>query len=220
MNSFSFFPLRFLKSSLSKCFILCRSFGRQVGGQVVFRFSDIKKVMKKCFIGLCLILGFSLFGEEVSAFDPLANFTEKATSAAPGLPESTGPTPGDGSSKNSFGDMREDCTDGGKDILANNSYCIQLREQILGFKSVRGKDGYDLIQNYVRLIYKYLAAVIGILCVLIMVISGGQIMIGGASPDAVTQAKTRILQALLSLALLFLTALILQTMNPGFFSLT
>ncbi len=98
-------------------------------------------------------------------------------------------------------------------------YCIELQEPIMGYKSVRGNQGFGLISNYLHLLYLYGAAMIGIICVLIMVISGGQIIFGGASPDMVGQAKERIIQAVLSLILLFCTALILQTINPGFFKL-
>jgi hypothetical protein len=97
-------------------------------------------------------------------------------------------------------------------------YCIELQEPIAGQSTVRGKNGVDLISEYISLAYKYIASIIGILCVLVVVISGVQIIIGGTNQEYVSQARGRILQALLSLALLFLSSAILKTINPGFFT--
>ena len=98
-----------------------------------------------------------------------------------------------------------------------DGYCVDLREPINGQKSVRAKDGVSLLSSYIGTIYKYAASIIGILCVLIIVISGVQISLGGANAEMVNQAKERIMQALLSLILLFGTGLLLKTINPGFF---
>ena len=110
-----------------------------------------------------------------------------------------------------------------------NGYCIQLREPLGGVKfegsnapggvvqSIRGATGIDVLGYYIAIIYQYGAALIGIVCVAIIVISGIQIIAGGANAEFVTQAKDRIMQALLSLALLFLSAVILKTINPEFF---
>ena len=100
---------------------------------------------------------------------------------------------------------------------SKDNYCVELQEKILNFKSIRGANGYELVGNFIGVIYKYAASVLGIICVLVIVISGGQIMFGGVSADNETDAKERIFQALGSLVLLFLTALILKTVNPGFF---
>ncbi len=97
-------------------------------------------------------------------------------------------------------------------------YKIEFREKIMGdTKMLVGKSGVDLMKNYIHLIYIYGASILGIICVLVIVISGIQITMGGAQADLVASAKTRIFQALLSLALLFLSAVILKTINPGFF---
>ncbi len=97
-------------------------------------------------------------------------------------------------------------------------YCIELKEPIIGVFTVRGTNGVELISNYISLAYKYVASVIGVICVLVVVISGVQIIIGGTNQEYVSQARGRIIQALLSLALLFLSAAILKTINPGFFT--
>ncbi|MCF7812519.1 pilin [Candidatus Gracilibacteria bacterium] len=118
--------------------------------------------------------------------------------------------------------------DGNEEGGENAGYRIELREP-LGSENIEDKDGEkvqviegqtgaELVKNYIQLVYTYLASIIGIVAVLIIVVSGVQMMMGGADPDMVTQAKTRIFQAILSLILLFLSAAILYTVNPGFFT--
>jgi len=96
-------------------------------------------------------------------------------------------------------------------------YCIELTEPIAGSRSVSGNNGVDLFSNYIRLIYTYGASIIGIVCVLVIVVSGVQFSMAGFNETFKNQARDRILQALLSLILLFSSALILHTINPGFF---
>lgn len=97
------------------------------------------------------------------------------------------------------------------------TYCVELQEAVAGQETVVGRTGIDLISRYISLIYKYGVSIIGIICVLIIVVSGVQISMGGANSENVNQGKERILQALLSLILLFCSALILKVVNPGFF---
>lgn len=96
-------------------------------------------------------------------------------------------------------------------------YCVKIDSFQKGGEVISGKNGIELLSNYVKVIYKVATGIIGVICVLIIVISGMQISFGGLSPEGVNQGKERIMQALLSLALLFGTALILQVVNPGFF---
>jgi len=97
-------------------------------------------------------------------------------------------------------------------------YCIELQESIAGVNKIEGKNGIELFSNYIKQIYLYGASIIGIICVLVIVVSGIQISMGGANSEFVNQGKERIMQALLSLILLFASALILRTINPGFFT--
>ncbi len=103
-----------------------------------------------------------------------------------------------------------------------NKYCITLQEQLPieghNVRSISGDSGVDLLGNYFGLWYKIGALVLGLICVLVIVISGVQIIFGGVSEESVTSAKTRIWGALLSLILLFSSALILRTINPLFFT--
>ncbi|MCK5461207.1 hypothetical protein KAI58_04445 [Candidatus Gracilibacteria bacterium] len=99
-----------------------------------------------------------------------------------------------------------------------DGYCIELQEAIGGKTVIKGETGVDLISNYISILYKYGASIIGILCVFIIVLSGIQISMGGANSEMVNKGKERIIQAIFSLILLFCSALILKTINPGFFT--
>ncbi len=79
------------------------------------------------------------------------------------------------------------------------------------------KTGAGIIKTYVKQIYVYGAGIVGFLAVAVIVGSGIQISVSGASGD-ITAAKDRIIQSLMGIALLFLSALILYTINPTFFN--
>ncbi len=104
----------------------------------------------------------------------------------------------------------------------NNQGAAKYKVHIDSFKEggedITGEDGIDLITKYIAFFYKAAAGIIGLICVLIVAISGVQISLGGLSPEGVNQAKDRIIQALLSMALLFSSAAILKAINGGFFT--
>lgn len=101
---------------------------------------------------------------------------------------------------------------------AQNTYYIKLQEPLIdGTCWIKAEGGVGVVTTYISKIYKVGAGIIGVLCVLIIVISGIQISLGGMNSEMVNQGKERIIQALLSLLLLFGSALILKTINPGFF---
>lgn len=81
------------------------------------------------------------------------------------------------------------------------------------------KGGTGLIETYVGLIYRWAATLAGIVCILIMIVSGIQISAAGEDAQAVESAKKRIFQSLTGLVILFLSAFILYMINPGFFRL-
>ncbi|MDP2691017.1 MAG: hypothetical protein Q8O95_01265 [bacterium] len=82
---------------------------------------------------------------------------------------------------------------------------------------VVGKTGLDLLNNYATLVYRWIAGIVGSICILVVIISGIQISIGGLSQEEVSSAKDRILRSLVGLVVLFLSAFILYTINPIFF---
>jgi hypothetical protein len=90
-------------------------------------------------------------------------------------------------------------------------YCQQVQ-------LIMSESGTDLIFIYVGGIYRWAASIIGMIAVLIMVISGIQISAAAGDQQAVTNAKNRIVQSLGGLALLFLSGIVLYTINPTFFT--
>lgn len=83
---------------------------------------------------------------------------------------------------------------------------------------IYGDDGLSLLNNYASRVYQWIAGIVGAICILIIVVSGIQISIGGLSPEEVGSAKERVERALIGLAVLFLSAFILYTINPTFFT--
>jgi hypothetical protein len=77
--------------------------------------------------------------------------------------------------------------------------------------------GTSLIFTYIGALYRWAASIVGIIAVLIVVVSGIQISAAAGDQQAVTNAKNRIFQSLGGLAILFLSGIILYTINPTFF---
>jgi len=79
------------------------------------------------------------------------------------------------------------------------------------------RGGTSLIEGYIGSIYKWSAGIVGIIAVLIIVASGIQISASGGDSQAIESAKTRIIKSLAGIVVLFLSGLILYTVNPTFF---
>lgn len=92
--------------------------------------------------------------------------------------------------------------------LGENVSCQRI--QILHAES-----GSDLIFKYVRMIYLWAAGTIGIVSVFTLVYSG--IAISASAGGDIAGFKQRIMQSLMGLVVLFLSGLILYTINPTFF---
>ena len=97
----------------------------------------------------------------------------------------------------------EDCT---KYLLS-----CEKRQWIIGVS------GAGILKVYVKQLYRWGAVTVGFIAVVTIIVSGIQISISGVSGD-ITSAKNRILQAIAGLVLLFLSGIILYTINPTFFS--
>lgn len=80
------------------------------------------------------------------------------------------------------------------------------------------KAGTTMIEGYIVMIYTWAASLVGLIAVTVIIISGIQISLSGGDASAVDSAKGRILKSISGLAVLFLSALILYTINPNFFS--
>ena len=82
---------------------------------------------------------------------------------------------------------------------------------------IRANSGTELIYNYVGMIYKWAAGTVGIISVFVMVFGGVEIITAGADSAKIENAKKHIMQSLSGLVILFLSGLILYTINPTFF---
>lgn len=82
---------------------------------------------------------------------------------------------------------------------------------------LKAKSGAELVYSYVGMIYKWAAGTIGIISVFTMVYSGIGIMTASGEGGSIDKHKTRIMQSLLGLVILFLSGIILYTINPTFF---
>jgi hypothetical protein len=82
-----------------------------------------------------------------------------------------------------------------------------------------GDSGTGILQTYIAILYRWAAGLVGIVAVLVIVVSGIQISIDQGGGEQMGDAKNRIIQSLAALAILFLSALILYTVNPTFFTI-
>lgn len=81
------------------------------------------------------------------------------------------------------------------------------------------QSGVDLLMQYIGIIYRWAASVIGIISVIYLVWGGFMITTAQDSTEAIGKAKEKIMQSIAGLVLLFLSAVILYTINPNFFTL-
>jgi len=82
---------------------------------------------------------------------------------------------------------------------------------------VIGSSGAGLVQILVKQIYTWGAFSVGGIAVMTIILQGVRISASGVSGD-ITESKNKILQAIAGIVLLFLSSLILYTINPQFFS--
>ncbi len=80
------------------------------------------------------------------------------------------------------------------------------------------KGGTSLLEGYLSTIFRWSAGLVGLIAVIVIIISGIQISMSGGDSQAVENAKTRIVQSLAGIVVLFLSGLILYTVNPTFFT--
>ncbi|HAU40302.1 MAG: hypothetical protein UV80_C0001G0060 [Candidatus Peregrinibacteria bacterium GW2011_GWF2_43_17] len=94
--------------------------------------------------------------------------------------------------------------------------CENIADLCTPIQLIISTSGINLLKFYAMQLYRWAASIVGIICVLLIVISG--IQITASRGEDISSAKNRITQALAGLALLFLSALILYTINPTFFT--
>jgi|WetSurMetagenome_2_1015567.scaffolds.fasta_scaffold118474_3 hypothetical protein len=105
---------------------------------------------------------------------------------------------------------KSDCVPGGN---PGDSQTLCQRVQV-----ILAKSGAALLYSYIGLIYRWAAGTIGVVSVLYMVWGGVQISAAGDNAGKIDEAKQKIFQSIAGLILLFLSAVILYTINPNFFT--
>lgn len=83
---------------------------------------------------------------------------------------------------------------------------------------VSGASGTEIFANYVGKLYTWAASIVGIIAVLFMVWAGIQISMAGGDSAKIDEGKKKLTQAIIGIAILFLSGLILYTINPNFFT--
>lgn len=84
-------------------------------------------------------------------------------------------------------------------------------------QAVISSSGKSLLFNVIRTFYFWGGGMAGIISVTVIVLSGIQISASGGDSEATSSAKKRIIKSLSAIALLFLSGLLLNTINPNFF---
>lgn len=80
------------------------------------------------------------------------------------------------------------------------------------------KGALFIMQEYVGKVFVFGAGLVSVIAVLWIIVGGYEIMFAGAGSSDVSAGKEKITKAILGLVLIFLSALILHTINPGFFT--
>lgn len=97
---------------------------------------------------------------------------------------------------------------------------IELQAPLPGQDSTigdKGKGAVGILEEYVSQIYIFGSGLVSLVAVLWIVVGGYEIMFSSGSGD-MSSGKEKIIQSLLGLALVFLSGLILYTINPNFFT--
>lgn len=131
-------------------------------------------------------------------------------------PDPNSPNPSDGTSNpdSTEKETKTECSSKYQDIGACPADAICQRVQVFIAQS-----GTDLLFGYLGTIYRWLAGMIGIVCVLYIIWGGIMIAVAGDNSQQIDEQKTKILQSIAGLVILFLASVILATINPNFFKL-
>ena len=137
-------------------------------------------------------------GTDTFILDCMRITTSPAADAKPD--ETTGELP---KSVSQYGDLK---------VCGEGQNCQRLQILI-------SKTGTGLFYGYIGLVYRWAAATIGMVCVGMITYYGVRIAAAGDNAGVIDEAKQHIMQSLGGLVLLFLSAVILYTINPNFFVL-
>ena len=87
------------------------------------------------------------------------------------------------------------------------------------YQLILSNSGTIVIYTYINTIYRWAATIVGLISVMVIIFSGIQIATSGGETEVLSNAKSRIIKSLSGLAVLFLSGLILYTINPTFFTI-
>lgn len=125
--------------------------------------------------------------------------------------------PGDDNYKTSS-ELSKICSPDAKKLIDSGSYTnYNVQFSCKEIQMTLCKGGTSCLYGYIGSIYRYGASIVGIIAVTVIIFSGIQISASGGDPEATTAGKKRILQSILGIVVLFLSGLILYTVNPNFF---
>jgi hypothetical protein len=95
---------------------------------------------------------------------------------------------------------------------------INLNVPIAGENVVTDEQPGGFLADYLGLVFTWAHGIIGSIAILMIIVAGFQMMMAQGSSDMVTAAKERLLNAIFGLVLVILSAVILRTINPVFFT--
>jgi hypothetical protein len=126
-------------------------------------------------------------------------------------------TSDDGEEK-SISELLKDCSEDIKtNKFADFPEELNIKATCQPVQVLLSKGGTSLIEGYIGTLYKWAAGIVGIIAVLVIILSGIQISAAGGETTAVENAKKRIMKSIAGIIILFLSGLILYTINPTFF---
>ena len=115
-------------------------------------------------------------------------------------------------------ELSTECSQKGQEaLLGENQKIYNIKFTCQQVQVLLTKGGASAIQGYINVIYRWAAGIIGLIAVVVIILSGVQISLAGGDSNGVDEAKKRIIQSLLAIALLFLSGVILNFINPNFF---
>ncbi|MCK9186575.1 hypothetical protein M0P48_04005 [Candidatus Gracilibacteria bacterium] len=83
--------------------------------------------------------------------------------------------------------------------------------------AILSKGGTSYLEGYIGFIYTWAAGLAGLIAVAVIIISSMQISFAGGESGEIDKAKSRIIKSIAGIAILFLSGVILYTVNPTFF---
>lgn len=124
----------------------------------------------------------------------------------------------------------DDDADADDDNDNDGSYAIELEAPFPGMETdpegekgrliiTKDDNAVTIMGKYVSAVYKFGVAVVSIFAVIMLMIGGYEFMMAGGDSGKTDNARTRIEQALFGLVLVFLSALLLNFINPTFFKI-